>query len=123
MKGKNTILLYDTDPETLTQIKALLPQEEFFVETVADGTQILPRVRSTRPAVLIANPDAHAFNDYDICKYVKQEMNIPVILLIDKTSATRAQFADCEADDVFQKPLDENGVLNIIRKQIAMSEG
>lgn len=123
MNNKNTILLYDTDPATHTQLQSLLPQDEFVIESIDDGTQIVPKVRSTNPAVLIANPDAHAFNAYDICKYVKQERNIPVILLIDKASTTRAQFADCEADDVFQKPLDGNGVLNIIRKQIAMSEG
>lgn len=123
MNNKNIVLLYDTDTATLTQLQSLLPQEEFILETVSDGSQILPKVRSAKPAVLIANPDAQGFNDYDICKYVKQEMNIPVILLIDKTSTTRARFADCEADDVFQKPLDENGILNLIRKQIAMYEG
>ena len=123
MKNKNIILLYDTDPQIAEQLRTILSKDEFFVETVADGTQILPKVRSTKPAVLIANPDAHGFNDYDICKYVKGELNIPVILLIDKTSTTRAQFGECEADDVFQKPLDNNGILNIIRKHIAVSEG
>jgi len=123
MSDKNIILVYDKDGQTIDEIRSLLPQDEFLVETVADGTQILPKLRSSKPAVLIANPDAHAFNAYDICKYVKREMNIPVILLIDKTSTTRALYSECEADDVFQKPLDGNGVLNIIRKHIAVDNG
>jgi len=119
MSDKRTILIFDEDKSVLDQIRSLLPPNEFAVETITDGTQILPMARSQHPSILIANPDGHGFNAYDVCKYVKREMNIPVILLIDKTSTTRAQIDECEPDDVFLKPLDGNGVLNIVRKNIS----
>jgi hypothetical protein len=51
---------------------------------------------------------------------VKNEMNIPVIPLLDRNSTHRATIGDCRADDVITKPEESPGnVAMLIAKQMA----
>jgi DNA-binding response OmpR family regulator len=69
-------------------------------------------------AVLV-NPDLKGFNEDDVCKQVMTEMNIPVILLLNRNSTHRAVVGDCRADDVVTKPVEVDILANLIAKQMA----
>jgi hypothetical protein len=47
------------------------------------------------------------------------ELNLPVILLLDKNSTHRASIGDCRADDVTVKPVEADILANLINKQMA----
>jgi DNA-binding response OmpR family regulator len=61
------------------------------------------------------------FNAYDICKKVKREGNIPVVLLMDTNSTTRAQIDECIPDDVVTKPVKIDNLANLLRKHYTVT--
>src|SRR5919206_3713889 len=116
MKTKKSALLFDSEKSSISEIEALLVKEGFYVESLTDAQQLIARAESIKPSVVIANPDATGFNGETVCEKIKNELRIPVMLLIDKSSTTRDYYGNCRADDVISKPVDFNGVLNLIEK-------
>lgn len=120
MDTTKSVLLFDNDQESITQIQQLLQQHNFNVEVVDNTQQLLAKAKALQASVVIANPDSNGFNAYDVCKHLKQDMDMRVILLIDKNSGTTDTYADCRADDVVQKPIDTTGFVNVINKHIVI---
>ncbi len=120
MKTKRSVLLFDSETESISQIEEVLVEKGFYVESVTNAQQLFARAESIKPSVVIANPDATGFNGDEVCTKIKHELRIPVILLIDKNSTSRDYYGNCRADDIFTKPIDFNGVVNLIEKHIAI---
>jgi DNA-binding response OmpR family regulator len=120
MDTTKSVLLFDNDQESIAQIQQVLEQHNFNVELVNSTQQLLTRAKTLEASVVIANPDSNGFNADDVCKQLKQDMGVRVILLIDKNSGTTDLYGDCRADDVVRKPVDTTGFINIIKKHIVM---
>lgn len=124
-----TVLICDNDPDNSFTLKGEMQRRNYEVIIINDATELESSARSLRPVAVLANPDLKGFNEYDVCRAVKQEMNIPLILLVDKNSTHRAGLnrnntkapdsGDCQADDVISKPVQvvEN-VINLIEKHM-----
>lgn len=128
-RTEKTVLICDNDPDNSSILKSELRNRNYEVIIISDATELEGSTRSLRPVAVLANPDMNGFNEYNVCKYVQSEMNIPLLLLIDKNSTRRAglngnssnQSGDgaCQADDVISKPVQvvEN-VINLIEKHM-----
>ena len=126
---KKTVLICDNDPDHSFMLEGELRNRHYEVIIINDATELAGSAKSLRPVAVLANPDLVGFNEYDVCKFLKTELNIPLLLLIDKNSSHRAGLnkastngavdATCEADDVISKPVRvvEN-VINLIEKQM-----
>jgi DNA-binding response OmpR family regulator len=116
---KVTIVICDTDLDHSFTLEGELRNKDYDVVSINDAIELISTVMSLRPSVVLANPDMQGFNEYDVCKKIKKELDIPVVFLVDKNSTHRAQFDDCEADDVVTKPAEAANLLNLISKHIA----
>lgn len=121
MANEKTVILCDEDQELLSDLSASLQEQGFSVSNITDATRLVQEVQRSRPALVAVNPDMKGFNAYDVCKYVKNEMGIPVILLIDQTSASRNTFDECTANDVVQKPVDKQILSFLLQNNFAMN--
>lgn len=115
-----TVLICDSDEKVLQELKEGLSRNEFSVQTLADATGLVSKVPAHH-VLLLVNPDMKGFNEDDICKKLKQERHIPVIFLLDAHSTTRAQFSDCEADDVVTKPVKLENLVNLLDKHYSVT--
>jgi CheY-like chemotaxis protein len=132
-RATKTVLICDNDPDNSFTLQGELRNRNYEVITINDATELESSARSLRPVAVLANPDMKGFNEYDICKSIKNELNIPLLLLIDKNSTHRAGLnrgstktpdaGSCEADDVISKPVQvvEN-VINLIEKHMVFHQ-
>lgn len=122
-----TVLICDNDPDNSFTLKSELRNRNYEVIIINDATELESSARSLRPVAVLANPDMKGFNEYDVCKYIKNELNIPLLLLVDKNSTQRSTLnagsgnaaGSCQADDMISKPVQvvEN-VINLIEKHM-----
>lgn len=121
MKNNRRLLLCDHDEAAIQELQKELQNRGYEAEVLRDATQLIKRVRSYQPTVVLANPEIDGFNEYDVCKYVMKEMGLPVILLLEPHSTTRAQIDECRASDVAIKPVEINNLSNLIEKHITIT--
>lgn len=119
MKDK-IVLICDSDENTLQELKEGLANSDFPVHTLTDAAAVVSKA-SAQPCILIINPDMKGFNEYDVCKKLKQDKGIPVIFLLDQHSTTRAHFGECEADDVVTRPVEMDNLKNLLAKHYTVT--
>ena len=121
--SKGTILICDNDQDEIFTLQEGLTSEGYEVIVIQDATQLVSTAKNLKASVVIANPDMNGFNDYDVCKYIKNEYKIPVMLTIDRNSTARSSFGDCTADDVISKPYKSIGnISTLILKHIVFDQ-
>lgn len=114
------VLICDNDADHSFTLEGELRNRNFEVVILTDATGLLQSVKSLQPVAVLANPKVNGFNENDVCTSVMNEMNIPVLLLLDRNSTHLAMIGDCRADDVVTKPVkDVDNVANLINKQMA----
>lgn len=132
-RDQKLVLICDNDPDHSFTLEGELRNRNYEVIIINDATELVSSTKSLKPVVVLANPDIKGFNEYDVCKYIMNEMNVPVILLIDKNSTHRAELnthsthtpdiGDCRADDVVSKPVQvPDNLVNLIEKQMALHQ-
>lgn len=122
MENKGTVIICDSDATFLSQLQQDLQKENVTAETVNDATNLVERALRLMPAVIVANPDAKGFNEYDVCKKLMQDHNIRVVLMTDKNSTHRSTIGDCTAQDVIVKPFDISSLTFLISKHQALKQ-
>jgi DNA-binding response OmpR family regulator len=121
MDLKSRILICEQDEVLVNEIKSSLEKKSYNAEVITDATELIKRSERLKPAVVVVNPDMEGFNDYDVCKHIMKDLKIPVILLLDKNSATRVYIDECRPEDVFTKPFKVEDLANLISKQVTLS--
>ncbi len=121
MKNKGIILICDNEDEHLNQIRNELESRGFSMEIVHDATELIPRAIRVRPGVIIVNPDMKAFNEYDVCKNIIKDMDVPAIMIVDKNATSRAHIDECEIEDVLTKPVNLKNLVNLISKHLTIA--
>jgi two-component system response regulator VanR len=115
-----TVIVCDHDVDELYRIQQGLMSDEFEVQIISDALELVSVAQANYPAIVIVNPDMKGFNQYDVCKKLMKDKNIPVLLLTDSHSTHRVQIDQCRADDELTKPVEINNLLNLIQKHIAV---
>lgn len=116
---EKTVLLCDNDSDHSFTLEGKLRNRDFEVVIITDAAGLLKSAKSLRPVAILANPDMTGFDENVVCNTLMTELNIPVILLLDKNSTHRASIGDCRADDVAVKPVEVDNLANLINKQMA----
>lgn len=114
------VLICDNDEQVLQELREELEHSDYRVHTSTEGTGLVKEA-SAEPTILLVNPEVTGFNEYDVCKKLKQERGTPVIFLMDPHSTRRARYGDCEADDVVTKPVDKDLLLNLLEKHYTVT--
>lgn len=118
-RDRKLVLICDNDYDHSFILEGGLRNRDYDVLIVNEATELLTSAKSLRPVAVIANPEMNGFNEEIVCKKLINEMNVPVILLLDTNSTHRGTIGDCKADDVLTKPAEVDNLANLIAKQMA----
>jgi DNA-binding response OmpR family regulator len=118
-RDQKLVLICDNDRDHSFSLEGELRNRDYEVVVITDATELVKSAKSLRPVAVLANPDMNGFDENEICKSLMSDMNIPVILLLDRNSTHRAQIGDCRAEDVVTKPVQEPGnIATLISKNM-----
>jgi DNA-binding response OmpR family regulator len=120
--NRTTVIICDKDRDVLDKLQKGLVSDEFDVETITDATNLETLAIQRQPSIVIVSPEVHAFNEYDVCKKLMKDRNIPVLLLVNDNSTHRANIDECRADDVLIKPVKLDNLLNLIHKHMSVHQ-
>jgi DNA-binding response OmpR family regulator len=118
------LLVVDDDKDTVANIKAVLLQEGYGVETAFDGKEALEKVKAHNPDVIILDLIMPKLNGFDVLKEIREKYTDkwrPVIIVSAKTELESVKSAyDLEADHYLTKPFTIEDLLRGIRIMISL---
>lgn len=124
MSDKKVILVIDDDPDILDSIKAILGANGFEVETAMSGKEGTEKVKSVNPDLVLCDMmmeriDAGTKVAQDIRK---DNPDMPVFLLssIGSATATNIDIDKLGFSGVFQKPVDPDNLINVVKDALGM---
>ncbi len=82
--GQSIVLAVEPDPRMAEVMRTLLQQDGYTVITVATAKEALEVLRTTTPAVFLAEVEAEDMSGHDLCLIIKRSerlQRVPVILL------------------------------------------
>jgi DNA-binding response OmpR family regulator len=121
--NRTTVIVCDHDRNEVNRIQQrLISCAEFELVVLNDALALESTAIEKRPSIVIANPEVHAFNEYDVCKQLMKDHGIPVLLLLDRNSTHRAQIDECRADDVLTKPVELDDLISLLHKHMSVHQ-
>jgi len=121
--AKKYILVVDDDPDLVETVAMMLESRGFEVGRAYDGIVGEESIKERRPDLIILDIMMPRKDGYVLCselKANKETADIPVVLLtavgeaVPTTSYTHADGMSTEADDYIPKPIDTDGLLEVI---------
>ncbi len=109
------ILIVDDDKDILTVVELLLTAQNYTVETVFNPANILEKVKTFNPELILMDVNMGQHDGREICKLLKSDTtikHIPVILFSAMQNLQETH-RECEATDFIAKPFDP---LELIKK-------
>lgn len=119
------ILLALTDASNLEIIRPIPLPEEYELNSVSDGIELLIAMQEN-PDLVIVDANLPEINGYECCRLIKHDeknRHTSVILLIptqDLVAWTR--LSDCSADDFLQHPIPPHVVKSKIQLLLRLSK-
>ena len=121
--AKKYILVIDDDPDLVETVAMMLESRGFEVGRAYDGIEGEESIKERRPDLIILDIMMPRKDGYVLCAELKADektRDIPIILLtavgeaVPTTSYTHADGMSTEADDYIPKPIDTDGLLEVI---------
>lgn len=101
----NKILLVEDEANLRHIIASYLRKENFIVVEAEDGAQALEQFASDEYSLIILDVMLPKKNGYDVCKAVRAESQVPVLMLTARdTEHDELQGFSCGADEYITKP-------------------
>lgn len=119
--SKTKVLVFDDELSEIGKVYIGLLERNFAVEVTMDPTEITPRFKRMDPELVIVNNDVPGVDPTEICHLVKQESKVPIILLLQKDSATTLNIDSCSADAILYKPVDIKELVDKINELRAVN--
>ncbi|MDY4114786.1 MAG: response regulator transcription factor [Blautia sp.] len=105
MVSKQKILIVDDDNNIAELIALYLTKECFETKIVNDGEEALKEFASFHPDLIILDLMLPEVDGFDICRQVRQEKNIPIIMVsAKKDDIDKIRGLGLGADDYMTKP-------------------
>ncbi len=119
---KPKILLVDDDPDLVRALRLRLRANNYDVSTASDGYSAIAQAQKDRPALIILDlglPVGDGFVVLDRLQNSDSLSSVPVIVLSARDPQTNEERAlKAGASAFFQKPADNDELLNVIRVSI-----
>lgn len=104
---KRKILVIDDDIEILDLVKILLKMEDFEVVTCTSGMGGMELIRNNNYSMVILDLGLPDIDGEQLCKIIRKQFNIPILILSAKESATdKVLCFEYGADDYLTKPFE-----------------
>ncbi|HLG77867.1 MAG TPA: response regulator transcription factor [Ktedonobacteraceae bacterium] len=115
-KSGARILVVDDEIEIMRALQRSLAAHGFDVFTAASGEEALEIIARSRPDLVLLDLGLPGMSGLDVCRKVRQQSNLPIIVLsVKDTEQDKVLALDLGADDYVSKPFSVNEVLARIR--------
>lgn len=115
-KSGARILVVDDEIEILRALQRNLSAHGYEIFTASSGEQALEEIAMHRPDLMLLDLGLPGISGLDVCKTVRVESNLPIIVLsVKDTERDKVLALDLGADDYVSKPFGMNEVLARIR--------
>src|SRR5215813_2822677 len=98
----NRILVADDDPKQARLLKIYLEREGHSVLTVCDGRSALDLARTRKPDLLILDVMMPELDGLDVCRIVRAESQVPILLVTARTTTSRSRTAHASSTPGFE---------------------
>lgn len=119
------ILVVEDDDNIATALEFLILREGYVHDRVACGADALPRIRSTRPDLVLLDVMLPEVSGYDICKGIRTDAalrSVKVLMMTARGSAVeRRKGLALGADGFISKPFELKDLRDEVRRLLAMS--
>ena len=106
------IFVVDDEPQIVKVLKAYLEKAGFQVVTASDGKAALAIFQREKPDFLILDLNLPGMDGLDICKAIRRDSNIPILMLTARVEETdRLIGLELGADDYVIKPFSPREVV------------
>jgi DNA-binding response OmpR family regulator len=113
---KPKILVVDDDRKTVDLIRLYLEKDGYPVMVAFDGLRALELARRSNPGLIILDLMLPRVDGMDICRLLRSESRVPVIMLSAKTTEEdKLKGLDIGADDYMTKPFSPREVVARVR--------
>jgi two-component system KDP operon response regulator KdpE len=113
---KRNILVVDDEPQIARVLKTALSSQGYGVRTASDGEEALLEMKNWPPDLLITDLRMPRMDGLELCRRVRKESRIPIIVLSVKgEEAIKVEALDSGADDYITKPFSMNELLARVR--------
>ena len=113
------IMIVDDDPELRMALKMRLRANQYETVSACDGYSAIALAQKERPNLIILDLGLPAGNGYSVLKRLQESdalSSIPVIVLTARDPlGNESRSFDAGATAFFQKPVDNNELLEVIR--------
>ena len=110
------ILVVDDEAQIVKVLKAYLEKSGYAVVTAADGREALAVFSREAPDFLILDLNLPGIDGLEVCKVVRRESNIPILMLTARVEETdRLIGLELGADDYVIKPFSPREVVARVR--------
>lgn len=113
------ILLVEDEASLAESVRYNLEREGFRVTVAPDGRAGLERFRAEAPSLVILDLMLPEMSGLDLCKVIREESQIPIIMLTAKDSeADKVAGLELGADDYVTKPFSVRELVSRVRAQL-----
>jgi two-component system OmpR family response regulator len=122
----NKVLIVEDDVNLLETLKYNLLKEGYDIVTTSDGEQAIEAARREKPDLLILDIMLPKINGFEVCRILRKEMTIPILMLTAKADETdKIVGLEIGADDYMTKPFSIRELLarvHAMLRRIKMTE-
>jgi DNA-binding response OmpR family regulator len=113
---KPAILVVEDDLKTVDLIRLYLEKDGYRVLVAYDGYRAIDIARNSRPGLIILDLMLPKIDGLDVCRILRAENNIPIIMLTAKTTEEdKLAGLDLGADDYVTKPFSPRELVARVR--------
>lgn len=120
---KDRILSVDDTKDNLILVEAILEDEGYHIDSVANGEAALKNVVELPPDLIILDVMMPGINGYEVTRRIRNnpEINyIPILLLTAFDESSVVEGLDAGADDFIRKPFDTEELLARVRSLLRL---
>lgn len=113
------ILVVDDDPAISEMLTIVLSAEGFDTVAVTDGALAVETASQEQPDLILLDLMLPGMNGIDICRLIRQESSVPIIMLTAKTDTVDVVLGlESGADDYVNKPFKAKELVARIRARL-----
>jgi two-component system, OmpR family, phosphate regulon response regulator PhoB len=121
------VLVVEDEDNIAMALDFLMTREGYRHDRVASGADALPRIRGTRPNLVLLDVMLPDVSGYDICRSIRQDpalADVKVLMMTARGSAIeRRRGMELGADGFISKPFELTELRHEVRRLLAGSGG
>jgi len=121
-----TILVIDTDTETVNQIVSTLESEDYLVFTAPNGDVGIAMAKKVNPSLIFINPAMTGSSGLEVCKTIHNTGtldNVPIVVISSFEGAVNPRYAALYGIvDSLKKPFNPEDIVSKTRDVLSMKD-